>query len=396
MTSTFDTVIPRRGTRSVKWRRYPEDVLPMWVADMDFRAPQPILDALAAEIEHGVLGYDFPSRELQAAVAARMETLYGWQVAPEAVVTIPGLVTGFNVAAKISVQPGEGLLVQPPVYFPFLRVHQNLGLVRQDAEIVPQNLDAHTLRYEIDFEAFDRALHSQGARTRMFLFCNPHNPTGRAYTRAELTALAERCLREDLIICSDEIHSELLLGETEHIPIAALSPEVEARTITLVAASKTFNVPGLFTGFAIIPEPDLRRRFVHEVERLTLHTPTLGHAAAQVAFSGAADDWLAELRAYLTANRDFLLDFVRSELPGVRVTAPEATYLAWLDFRDLIAAGRLPEKPARYLLEKGKVALNEGADFGPGGAGFARLNFGTPRVQLEEGLERIRQALREA
>ncbi len=393
MTFDFDTVIPRRGTRSMKWRRYPEDVLPMWVADMDFRAPQPILEALEAEIRHGVLGYDFPTRELQAVVAARMESLYGWQVEPEAVVTIPGLVAGFNIAASISVQPGEGILVQPPVYHPFLQVHRNLGLVRQDAEVPPRALDEHTLRYQIDFSVFDQAVHSQGARTRMFLLCNPHNPTGRAYTKDELEALAARCLREDILICSDEIHSELLLGETQHIPIATLSPEVEAQTITLVAASKTFNVPGLFTGFAIIPNPQLRRRFVYEVERLNMHTPTLGHAAAQAAFSGAGDDWLRALRAYLTANRNYLLDFVRSELPGVRVTAPEATYLAWLDFRDLIAAGRLPERPAQYLLEKGRVALNEGADFGPGGAGFARLNFGTPRSQLEEGLARIRRAL---
>ncbi len=393
MESVFDQIISRRGTSSIKWRRYPQDVLPMWVADMDFRAPQPILDALQAVIEHGILGYDFPDNTLRETVAARMEKLYGWQVSPEAVVTIPGLVTGFNIAAKISAQPGEGLLIQPPVYFPFFRVSKNLGLVQQEALTIPQASGEHGVRYIIDFDAFDQAMHSRGARTRMFLLCNPHNPTGRAYTQTELQALAERCLREDVIICSDEIHSELLLGETRHTPIATLSPEVEARTITLVAASKTFNVPGLFTGFAIIPNPTLRARFQHEVERLTLHTPTLGHVAAQAAFSGAADDWLEALKTYLTANRDFLFNFVSQELPGVRVTQPEATYLAWLDFRELIAAGRLPERPAAYLLEKGRVALNEGADFGPGGAGFARLNFGTPRSLLTEGLERIRQAL---
>ena len=392
--SIFDEVIPRRGTPSIKWSAFPEDVLPMWVADMDFRAPQPILDALHAAIEHGILGYAFPTRALQEVVAARMDKLYGWQVAPEAVVTIPGLVTGFNIAAKISAKPGEGILSQPPVYFPFLKVHKNLDLVQQNAPVQPRQTSAQTLRYEIDWDVFEDAVHSRGARTRIFLLCNPHNPTGRAYTRAELTRMAEICEREDILICSDEIHSELLLGETRHIPIAMLSPEIEARTVTLVAASKTFNVPGFFTGFAIIPNPELRQRFQHEVERMTLHTPSLGHVASQVAFSGAADAWLSALRDYLTANRDYLLDFVRQELPGVRVTVPEATYLAWLDFRTLIEEGQMPEKPAAFLREKGKIALNEGADFGPGGAGFARLNFGTPRVILEEGLARLRAALR--
>lgn len=392
MPSRFEQVIPRRNTPSIKWQAYPEDVLPMWVADMDFRVPQPILDALQNVLEHGILGYDFPHQPLKAAVADRMKKLYGWQVAPEAVVTVPGLVTGFNIAARISTRPGDGILVQPPVYFPFLKVHQNLQLVRQDAPTAPRR-EGSRVHYQIDWQAFQNAIHSQNARTRIFLLCNPHNPTGRAYTHDELTRMAEICLREDIIICSDEIHSELLLGDTRHLPIAALSPEVEAHTITLVAASKTFNVPGLFTGFAIIPDATLRQRFQEEVERMTLHTPTLGHIAAQVAYSGVCDDWLAELKAYLTANRDFLVNYVRKNLPGVYVTVPEATYLAWLDFRDLIAAGQIPARPAQFLREKGKVALNEGADFGPGGAGFARLNFGTPRSLLEEGLERIRKAL---
>ncbi len=394
MPYNFDQIIDRRHTNSVKWTTYPADVLPMWVADMDFAAPPPILDALRRTVDHGVLGYEFPRRALLEAVAGRMEHLYGWHVDPDAVIPVPGLVTGFNIAAAIVSSPGDGILLQPPVYFPFFKVSENLGLVQQDAPLQVVK-EQHTLRYEVDFTVFEQAIHSQGARTKTFLLCNPHNPTGNAYDQATLERMAEIALREGMLVCSDEIHSELLLGDSRHIPIAALSPDIEAQSVTLIAASKTFNVAGLFTGFAIVPDPELRARYKHEVERLTLHTNSLGQIAAEVAFSGACDDWLEELKAYLTANRDLVVSFVREALPGIRTTVPEATYLAWLDFGDWMRERGISGSPHEFLLREGKVALNEGAAFGAGGEGFVRLNFGCPRPLLEEGLERIARAVRQ-
>ena len=290
------------------------------------------------------------------------------------------------------VQPGDGILMQPPVYFPFLGVHENLGLRRQFAPLV-KVADGNILRYEIDFDAFEVAMGSGDARTRMFLLCNPHNPTGNSFTREQLSRLTEICLRHDVIICSDEIHSELLLDSTQHTPIATLLPEVTERTITLVAPSKTFNTAGLFCGFAIIPNPDLRARYQKAVGQMTLHVNSLGQVAAQAAFAGDCDDWLAEVLAYLTANRDFLAQFMQENLPEIRFTVPEATYLAWLDCSPLLESGKISSSPFEFFLNEAKVALNDGSEFGPGGDGFVRLNFACPRSLLENGLERIHKSL---
>jgi cystathionine beta-lyase len=384
----FDRIVDRRLTNSVKWRLYEPDVLPLWVADMDFPAPEPVQDALRRAVEHGIFGYEFPAKELAESVAARMEKLYGWQVSPEAVVATPGVIAGFVAAAHAICQAGEGVLVQPPVYPPFLSLHEKAGLVRQYA---PLECAAYSqeLRYGVDWEAFERGLNSEGARTGMFLLCNPHNPAGRAFPRADLQRMAELCLKNGTFICSDEIHAELLLGGAEHIPVASLDPDIAARTVTLIAPSKTFNVAGLHCGFAIVPEKGLRDRFKQAVERMAMHVNSLGLVAAQAAFSGECDAWLADLRAYLTANRDFLVEYVRRELNGIRITVPEATYLAWLDCRDL----HLSPSPHKFFLERAKVALNEGAEFGPGGEGFVRLNFGCPRKTLEEALERMKRAI---
>jgi cystathionine beta-lyase len=319
-----------------------------------------------------------------------MEKLYGWQVKPEWVIATPGIIAGFNAAAWAICEPGQGILTQPPVYPPFLSLHKNVGLVHQDAPLRETRTDGYLLRYEIDFDHLE-LMFDTNAPTRMFLLCNPHNPTGRAFSREELLQMAEICLAHDTIIVSDEIHSELTLPPTRHIPIASLSPAIEARTITLIAPSKTFNVPGLFTGFAIIADASLRQKFRHETERLCMHVSSLGMVAAEAAFSGDCDDWLDELRAYLTANRDYVTQFVREHLPGVRVTHPEATYLSWFDLR----AMNLKPDPFKFLLENAKVALTDGKDFGEGGQGFVRLNFGCPRSTLEEALNRIKNALAE-
>jgi len=273
-----------------------------------------------------------------------------------------------------------------------LSVHENQGLTRQLSPLV-QVTDRNVVRYEIDFDGFEAAIGSDDARTRMFLLCNPHNPTGNAYSSEQLSRLAEICLHHDVVICSDEIHSELMLGDTRHTPIAMLSPEIAERTITLVAPSKTFNTAGLFCGFAIIPNPEMREQYQKAVEQMTLHVNSLGQVAAQTAFSGDCDDWLAEVLAHLTANRDFVVDFVRENIPGLRLTIPEATFMIWLDCNPLHESGQITGSPFEFFLEKAKVALNDGAQFGPGGEGFVRLNFACPRSLLERALQRIKESL---
>ena len=388
MSYDFDRVIDRRGTNSTKWKLYGPDVLPLWVADMDFPAPELVQEALGCAVEHGIFGYEFPTKKLRETVAARMEKLYGWRVPPEAVVAIPGVIAGFVAAANAVCGAGEGVLIQPPVYPPFLSVHEKAGLVRQFAPLkyIAHN---HVIHYEIDWDGFEIGLNSEATHTGMFLLCNPHNPSGKVFSHADLVRMAELCLNNGTVICSDEIHSELLFSGAQHIPLAALSPEIADRTITLVAPSKAFNVAGLYCAFAIIPDPDLLRRYKKTTERMTMHLNSLGLVAAQAAYSGACDGWLKDLLIYLEGNRNFLVDFVKREFSGIRITVPEATYLAWLDCREM----NLLPSPHKYFLEQAKVALNDGAEFGPGGEGFVRLNFGCPRKTLEEALGRMRQAL---
>jgi cystathionine beta-lyase len=318
-----------------------------------------------------------------------MDALYGWTVDPEAVVATPGIIAAFNAAAWATCQPGQGILMQPPVYPPFLGVAGNVGLVNQFAQLVLGEQDG-ALVYRIDLEAFSSTLHTQNARTGMFLLCNPHNPTGQVYSRTELRTMAELCLENEICIVSDEIHSELLLGDSVHIPIASLSKDIERHTITLVAPSKTYNVPGLFCGFAIIPDPELRARFTRAADRMIHHVSSLSLIAAQAAYSGECDAWLQALRARLTSNRDWLVETIRDRFPLLRTTIPQATYLAWLDCHRL----ELQEQtPYDFFLENARVAFTKGEEFGPGGQGFVRLNFGTTPQVLHEALERISTAL---
>ena len=392
MNYQFDTIIDRRSSNSKKWTIYADDVLPLWIADMDFATPEPILDAIRDKLSQGPLGYEQPTRDLYETVATRMYRLYGWKVEPEMIITVPGIASGFNAAAKAVCEPGEGILMQPPVYFPFLKVHENQGLTRQYAPLL-RVTNGNRLRYEIDFDIFKSSLGSDGARTGMFLMSNPHNPTGNTFTREELSRLVEICLQGDVIICSDEIHSEILLDGAQHIPLATLSAEIAARTITLVAPSKTFNTAGLFCGFAIITNPDLLKRFKIACEKMTLHVNSLGQAAAVTAFSGICDDWLREALEYLTANRDFVIEYINHHMPEIRTTVPDATFLMWLDCNILVESGRIPDSPCEFFLKEAKVGLNNGADFGPGGENFVRLNIACPRSILENALDRMRTAL---
>ncbi len=394
MTFNFDEIIDRRTSDSIKWKLYAEDVLPMWVADMDFRTPEPIRDALHQMIDRGVLGYEFLQKRTQQVVADRMQRLYHWQVDPEWVVAVTGVVSGFNIATRMVCKPGDGVLIHTPAYNMFYSIYKNLGVIQQ-AVPIELSLKDNILHPQLDLAAFSGAFHTNNARTRMFLFCHPHNPLGCMFSRDELQTMAEMCLREDVLIVSDEIHSELLLDGKPHIPMAALSPEIADRTITLISSSKTFNTAGGFCAFAIIPNAELRERYKQVNDEITGHVSSFGLVAAEAALSGACDDWLAELRPYLRANRDFVADFLTENFPAARFTIPDATYLMWIDFSEYVKTGRIDGSPYEFFLNEAKVALSDGKIFGEGMENFARLNFAAPRQLIAEGLERMRNALQQ-
>jgi cystathionine beta-lyase len=384
MPYNFDALIERRGTGSRKWNAYPPDVLPMWIADMDFRVPQPVIDALAQHVQHGVFGYEEPSQELALTICERMSAQYGWAVQPDHIVFLPGVITGFNAACRAFADPGDSILVQTPVYPPMLAAPANNS---QELVTAPLRLarEGSVIRYEVDLEAFEQAI---SPRTRLFLLCHPHNPAGLDFSQETLAGLADICLRHDVVICSDEIHCDLVLGKTRHQPAATLSPEVANRCVTLMAPSKTYNIPGLGCSFAIIQNRDLRERFCRATSGIVPNVNALGLTAALAAYRHG-DEWLSALLSYLTANRDFLVDYVQRYLPQLAVTVPQATYLAWLDCRQAGIAG----SPSSFFIQHARVAFNDGAAFGAEGVGFVRLNFGTPRSLLKEGLDRIRRAL---
>ena len=386
MKHNFDITPSRRGPNVYnKWTYYPKDVLPMWVADMDFPAPKPILDELHKVVDQGVLGYELPPRALFETVAARMDHLYKWKVKPDAIVATPGIVSGFNAAARTFASPKKGVLVQTPVYNEFHELKNNLGIPQINASLV-KIVKGNVLRYEIDWDIFKRQIKKAG----MFLLCNPHNPLGIIFSRKDLLRMAELCIANDVIIVSDEIHSELLLGDSPFTPIAKLSSEIAKRTVTLIAPSKTYNVPGLFCGFAVIPNRDLRDRYQKEVNHLRLHVNSMGLYAARIAYSGRCDGWLKELRQYLTGNRDFLVEYVTKHMPNVRTTIPDATYLGWLDFTQT----EISDSPFKFFMENAKVALSDGNIFNPDREGYVRINFGTSRRLLKQGLDRMRRAMK--
>jgi len=379
----FDRVIDRLDSDSAKWQRYGSDVLPLWVADMDFEAPQPVTEALQQRVAHGIFGYGVEPAQLRQVIIERLHRLYDWQVSPESLVFLPGVVTGFNMACHAFCEPGDGVLVQEPVYGPMLTAPTNAGLCCQTMNLTYQENGTYT----IDNAAFEHAIDE---RTRLFMPCNPHNPVGRVFTPEELTGMAEICLRHDLVICSDEIHAELIFSGQRHIPIASLSPEIEDRTITLIAPSKTFNIAGLKCSVAVVPNEKLREQFVQGKQGLVPSVNILGYVAALSAYRDG-QPWLDQVMAYIEENRDLTHQFVSEELSGVKMALPEGTYLAWLDCRELA----LDTSPYAFFIERAKLALNDGTFFGPTGAGFVRLNFACPRTTLMEGLGRMRDALQE-
>jgi cysteine-S-conjugate beta-lyase len=373
----FDTTIDRRGTGSLKWDKYKDrDILPLWVADMDFRASPAVLRALHERVEHGVFGYTLPPAELIEALRSYLQTWHGWTIEKEWITWLPGVVPAMAAACRAIGEDGDDVMTAVPIYPHFLTVHK---AARRNLITVP--LQMRDNRWTFDFDRLESAI---TPRTRLFLLCNPHNPVGRSYTRLELATLAEICRRHDIILCSDEIHAGLVLDEdTPHVPTAMLSPDIADRTITLRAPSKTFNLPGLGCSYAIICDPALRRRFRRCTAEVIPFVNVMGFAAALAAYRDSRD-WHMALLDYLRANRDRVEQAIR-EIPGLSMTHIEATYLAWIDTRP---AGL--QDPVKFFEDVG-VGLSDGTEFAA--RGFVRLNFGCPRALLDEALARMAQAL---
>jgi cystathionine beta-lyase len=371
-----------RARRGEKWRQYPPDVLPAWVAEMDYPLAEPVRAVLEEALALDDLGYPLESPEpLQAAFAERMETRFGWRIDPRRVEVLSEVVQGIYVALDRYCARGEGVLVQTPVYPPFLRAVRELERRR-----VENPLAIGAARFEIDFDQ----LRAVAADARVFLLCNPQNPTGRVLERSELEALAALAVAHDWVVIADEIHADLVYAGRAHVPFGSLGPEVAARTVTLSSASKAFNIPGLRCAVAHFGSDALRERFLSLPRALRGGNGALGQAATLAAWR-AGDPWLAEVLAYLDGNRRAVAAFVAEHWPAVRTWLPEATFLAWLDFRALA----LPRSPHAFFLERARVALSEGLAFGEPGRGFARLNFATSRPILDEILARLDGALRE-
>lgn len=377
MAYDFDEVIDRRGTGAMKWDKYAgRDVIPMWVAEMDFRSAPAIIRALEQRVAHGIFGYTDPPAELNDAIVMALQRDHGWKIRHEWLMWLPGLVTGINLVCRAIGEDGDDVITAVPVYHPFQSgpLNQRRTLTR-----VPMRLEGKTWR--LDFERLEASI---TPRTRLLLLCNPHNPVGRVFARDELAEVARIADKHDLIVSSDEIHCGLVLdADKSHIPFAMLGEEVAARTVTLMAASKTFNLPGLGCAFAVVPNSALRAKLARAAAGIVPRVNVLGFTATFAAYRDSAD-WRLELVKYLRANRDLVIDRIGA-IPGLSITPVEATYLAWVGFDP-----RAIPDPVDFF-EAAGVGLYDGRAFGTDG--YVRLNFGCPRSLLQQALERIAAAM---
>ncbi|ACQ92994.1 aminotransferase class I and II [Tolumonas auensis DSM 9187] len=368
----FDKQIDRRGTNSLKWNKYrDQDIIPLWVADTDFMAPQGVIDALQQRVAHGVFGYSRPSPRLIELVIERMQQRYGWKIEPEWLLFMPGVVPSLNFGIKAWCRPEQHVITPKPVYYPFLHAPEHND---RPVSYLPMQLVED--RWLPDFAMLEQ----QAQSADVLLLCNPHNPGGTVFTREELQRIADIAIRHDLIVISDEIHCDLLLEpDAQHIPFASLSPEAAARSAVLMAPSKTFNIAGLCSSFAIIPDSRLRFKLQQAMRGLMADNNLIGLVAAEAAYEHG-DEWLQAQIEYLRANRD-LVEKTLGCLPGIKIAKLEATYLAWIDVSGLGMADPIA------AFEAGGVGLSPGAQFGD--KNFVRLNFGCSRTLLQQALDRM-------
>ncbi len=401
MKYNFDQEINRKDTQSAKWgviqdpdtpsrwmttdAYFAEDrMLPLWVADMDFTAPQPVVDALVRRARHGIYGYTIRTAEYDAAVVDWMKRRHGWDIAPDWILSTPGVVPAVNLLIRTFAQAGENVIVQRPVYYPFFYAIENNA-----AHIVSSSLILEDDRYRMDFADFEKK--AADPATTLFILCSPHNPVGRVWTHEELYRIGEICLKHNVLVIADEIHGDLIYKGVTFTPFASIDEKMAANTVVCTAPSKTFNLAGLHTSNIIIPNPDLRRQFQKTLNRCGMGkwANPFGVVACETAYREGAD-WLDQVMDYIHGNLAFLRQYIDDHVPGVRLIPPEGTYLVWLDCRGL---GLDNQALKRLMMETARIFPDEGFIFGPEGDGFERLNIACPRSLLKEALARIRRAV---
>ena len=379
----FDEIVPRKGTNSLKYDALEKffgspDILPLWVADMDFKTPDFIVNAIKERAAHEIYGYTFNPESYFEAIIGWMKRRHGWDIQKEWISFSPGVVAGLTIAVEAFSDPGDGVIVQPPVYFPFFDCVKGTGRTMIENPLIIENG-----RYTFDLEDLKSKITEN---TRLLLLCNPQNPGGMVWTQEELKALTDICLEHNIMIISDEIHSDLIYTGKKHIPLASISEEVAQNCMICMAPSKTFNVAGLASSLVIIPN---KRKFAAYERKLGVGHLGMGNIFGSVALEAAyanGDEWLDQMLTYLWENYQLLEKFIADHLPRVKVMKPEATYLVWLDFRDYRMKN---QELSKFTTEQAKVALNDGGRFGTGGDGWLRLNIGCPRSVLEKGLEKL-------
>ncbi len=387
MSGLFDEIIERKNTDSLKWdyckQRFGRvDVLPMWVADMDFKSPAPITEAIKRRAEHGIFGYTEVPERLTHAFAEWVKRRHNWMIDHRWIVHSPGVVTSVNTAILAFTKPGDRVLIQTPIYYPFYS-----SIRDNKRELAINSLRNNDGYYDIDFSDLEKKL---ADNVKVMILCSPHNPIGRVWKLHELEEILRLCRKYDVIIVSDEIHSDLVFKKNKHIPIASLSEEALKSCVTLMSPTKTFNIAGLSVSAAVIPDMELRKRFKNTINRSGAGMLNIfGLEAAEAAYTHC-EGWLEELLVYLEGNLEILDEYFRNNVPQIKVIKPEATYLAWLDCNELPVPA---EKLKEFFSNEAGVALNDGITFGKEGYGFQRINFACPKLLLSEGLERIRKAV---
>lgn len=384
----FDLKIERSRTASLKWDHLAtifgaEDVLPMWVADMDFAAPPAVIQAMKERVEHGVFGYTLFTDNYRGAITDWMKNRHNWTIQPEWIQYCPGVVPAMSLLVEAFTEPGDEVIIQTPVYPPFYKVVTEHGReLIQNPLLLSENGD-----YSIDFADLEAKLAS--GRAKMLLLCSPHNPVGRVWTREELARVAELCQQYDVLVVSDEIHADLVFEGVVHTPFASLSEDAAERSFICTAPSKTFNIAGLNTANIIIPNDTLRRRFQKALDRYALGSITpIGAAAAEAAYRDGGE-WLDALLDYVYGNMVYAKDFIDQHIPELRVTLPQATYLMWLDFRGL---GMGQPELKDFLIKQARIGLNDGVTFGSEAEGFMRMNMACTRAVVEDAMNRLNQA----
>jgi len=383
MIYNFDKLINRKDTASVKYDLREKlfgnsEVLPMWVADMDFEVPEYITEALSERIKHGVFGYTYRPDSFFETISSWISRRHGWDISPETIGFSPGIVPALNMCILEFTDPGDAVVVQPPVYFPFFSAVSKHG-----RKLVYNQLLEKDGYYSIDFDAMEESF-SSGAK--MFFLCNPHNPVGRVWTRMELERMADLCVRYKVLVISDEIHADLVLGGRKHIPLASLGTEIADLCLTCMAPSKTFNLAGLYTSMVIASNPKLKKRYDKVLDAVHVGGDNIfGQLALEAAYTHG-DEWLDQLLVYLEKNYQLLCKQLKSSVPDLIVSPLEATYLVWLDFSFL---GMNDNELKEFMIGQAGLGLNDGPMFGPGGEQHQRMNIATPRSILEEGLGRL-------